>query len=128
MGPPLAEEPYTGCLVVQRKEVAYGPEPLTGGRIRWQNEEICKKTFFDMRRTAAAGYEHNGHCLTPEECLEVAQAIIDVSTRSGRLLDMRLLVNSYCDRLQWANGEAETHWLEPAESAQRADLVAGHPD
>jgi hypothetical protein len=38
------------------------------------------------------------------------------SQRLQRNLDLRLFVNTCTDRLQWANGAAETHWLELLES------------
>jgi hypothetical protein len=48
-----------------------------------------------------------------------AYAIITRSTRLQRNLDIRLLVNTFNDRLQWANGASESHWLDLLDSRMR---------
>jgi hypothetical protein len=65
-----------------------------------------------MRQVAAKGYRHGDQALSPDECREVAAAVVDYSARLQKNLDMRLLVNTFLDRLQWAAGQAETHWRD----------------
>lgn len=69
-----------------------------------------------MRHIAGKGHTFGPHRLTPEECREVADAIIDRSARLTRNLDLRLLVNTYQDVLQFKNGAAETHWRDLLDS------------
>ena len=72
------------------------------------NEEIAAL----MRKIASAGHWHGRYHLPPEDCLEVAREIVERSQRLQRNLDIRLLINAFNDRLQWANGAAETHWRD----------------
>jgi hypothetical protein len=66
-----------------------------------------------MRNLARQGFEDfQGHRLTPGECLEVAEHVIDQCQGLDRTLDLRLLVNSYDDFLQWSEGEAGLHWRD----------------
>jgi hypothetical protein len=66
-----------------------------------------------MRNLARQGYEDfQGHQLTPGECLEVAEHVIDQCQGLDRSLDLRLLVNSYDDFLQWSEGEVGLHWRD----------------
>lgn len=72
------------------------------------NEEVAAK----MRSIAARGHRHEEHELSPEKCLEVAKAIVERSTKLNRNLDLRLLVNTFQDRIQYENKHSESHWLE----------------
>jgi hypothetical protein len=66
-----------------------------------------------MRHLARQGYQDaHGHPLTPRECLEVAEHIIAQCQGLDRSLDLRLLVNSYEDYLQWSEGESGLHWRD----------------
>jgi hypothetical protein len=66
-----------------------------------------------MRHLARQGYEDaQGHRLTAAECLEIAEHIIGQCQGLDRSLDLRLLVNSYEDFLQWSEGEAGLHWTD----------------
>jgi hypothetical protein len=66
-----------------------------------------------MRHMARQGYEDaQGNRLTPAECLEVAECIISQCHHLDRPLDLRLLVNSCEDFLQWSEGEAGMHWRD----------------
>jgi hypothetical protein len=84
------------------------------------NEEVATL----MRKIARRGHRHGSQRLGPEECLEVAEAIISRSERLQRNLDLRLLVNSFADRLQWENGAAQTHWLDLLESRMKERVLA----
>jgi hypothetical protein len=76
-----------------------------------------------MKEIAAKGHRYGPHHLSPEECLEVAEAIVSQSLRLQRNLDLRLLINTFQDRLQWANGESETHWLHMLESRMKERVL-----
>jgi hypothetical protein len=66
-----------------------------------------------MRHLARRGYEDaEGNRLTANECLAVAEHIIDECQGLDRPLDLRLLLNSYEDYLQWSEGEAALHWRD----------------
>lgn len=69
-----------------------------------------------MRQVAGKGYRYDGKRLEPAACLEVCEHLIEQSLSLRRSLDMRLLVNSFHDRLQWDRGDAACNWK---------DLVAG---
>ena len=57
--------------------------------------------------------------LTSEECLVVADYIIDESIRLNRQLDMRLLVNALADRLQVEDHDAGCSWRDLVASTLR---------
>jgi hypothetical protein len=76
-----------------------------------------------MRKIAAQGHRHGDYWLPPESCLEVAEEVIARSQRVQRNLDLRLLVNTSKDRLQWENGAAATHWLDLLESRLRERVL-----
>ena len=84
------------------------------------NEEVAAL----MRRIASQGHRHGQDFLSPEECVEVAEDIIARSNRLQRNLDLRLLVNTFNDRLQWANGDSETHWRDMLRSRMQERVVA----
>lgn len=83
------------------------------------NEEVAVL----MTQIAKRGHRHGPFSLSSEECLEVAQAIIARSKRLQRNLDLRLLVNTCKDRLQWANGASQTHWLDLLDSRMKERAV-----
>lgn len=77
-----------------------------------------------MRDIARKGHTFGEHTLSPEDCLEVAAAIVERTARLHRSLDLRLLVNTFQDRLQWENDSSETHWLDLLESRMQERVVA----
>src|SRR5262249_382437 len=84
------------------------------------NEEIAAL----MRKIAAGGHRHGDYRLSPEEALEVADAVIERSSRLQRNLDLRLFVNTCQDRLQWSAGFSECHWLQLLDSRMKERVVA----
>jgi hypothetical protein len=84
------------------------------------NEEVAAL----MRVIARKGHQLGPHHLAPEKCLEVAETIIDHSARLTKNLDLRLLVNTFNDRLQYDNGAAKTHWVDLLESRMKERVVA----
>lgn len=65
-----------------------------------------------MRFVALDGYRRGDDQLDVAECGEVAEFIIYHSTRLGRDLDMRLLVNSFADRLQAEDHQSGLSWQD----------------
>jgi hypothetical protein len=65
-----------------------------------------------MRRIALRGYVHVHGRLTPNECQEVADHLLDCVRQEARRLDLRLLFHAFLDRIQWAHGETSLHWQE----------------
>lgn len=65
-----------------------------------------------MRSVASQGYQIGDSRLDPYECMEVADFVIDESTRMGRQLDMRVLVNALADRLQSDDLDAGCGWQD----------------
>jgi hypothetical protein len=76
-----------------------------------------------MRKIARGGYSHGEYRLEPAKCQEVAEFIISRCQRVQRNLDLRLLVNGFKDRLQYENGEAETHWEDLLESRMKERVI-----
>lgn len=72
-----------------------------------------------MRTVAAQGYESEARKLEPEDCQEVCEHLIEQSLAMRRSLDMRLLVNSFEDRLQWEEGDSACHWKDLVSSRVR---------
>ena len=69
-----------------------------------------------MRSISLEGYQRDGRTLAPQECMEVCNYMLKQARTVQRPLDMRVLANSYQDRLQWDDGHAGCRW---------EDLVAG---
>ncbi|WP_165253477.1 hypothetical protein [Paludisphaera soli] len=65
-----------------------------------------------MRRVAAGGCEHDGLAMSPEECSEVCEFIVEQSRSLHRPLDMRLLDNGFKDYLAWRECLAGCHWKD----------------
>jgi hypothetical protein len=76
-----------------------------------------------MRAIARKGYARGSSSLSPEACLEVADAIVERTATSGRKLDLRLMVNALNDRLQFVDGASDTHWLELLDSRLEERVV-----
>ncbi len=76
--------------------------------LRASNRELAAL----MRHVSAQGYCHHGSRLKTEACLEVAEYIIRHCFSTNRNLDMRLLINSFSDRLQWEAGETTCGWRD----------------
>jgi hypothetical protein len=63
-----------------------------------------------MRQMSLRGFEHEGRKLEPQECLEVCEYVVCESLALHRPPDLRLLVNAFCDCIQWQEGDAGVHW------------------
>ena len=65
-----------------------------------------------MRRIAGAGFSHALGTLTPGDCRQVAECLIELMEQEGRRSDLRLLFHAYLDRIQWQRGESVLHWRD----------------
>jgi hypothetical protein len=63
-----------------------------------------------MRSISLKGFKRDGKTLEPQEAMEVCEYIIEQSRTLHRSLDMRVLVNSFQDYLQWEDGHAGCNW------------------
>lgn len=76
-----------------------------------------------MRIIATQGFDHQGQQLSPEACREVADEILSRTGRLNRNLDLRLLVSTLRDRVQYEAGHAEVHWSDHLESRMQGRAV-----
>ncbi len=76
-----------------------------------------------MRSVALEGYRYGADRLTPNQCLEVADYIIEKFRGLNRNLDMRLLVGGWHDFIQWKTNLATTHWHELVETRLKETTV-----
>lgn len=67
-----------------------------------------------MRGVALEGYRDGDRELDPSECLEVAEYVVAESLALHRPLDMRVLLGSFQDYLQYQAGDAGCHWMDLA--------------
>ncbi len=102
---PLENVPALRALKTRIASVHYAPT----------NQELAAL----MRDIASKGYGK----LDSGKCLEVANEILQRSTKLERNLDLRLLVNSLQDRLQFEDGQAEAHWTDLLESRLQERVV-----
>jgi hypothetical protein len=66
-----------------------------------------------MRQIASKGWPQNSPKITPTECGEIAEFLIQESRRLGRRLDLRVLVDkAFPDYHQFSLGEADTDWRD----------------
>ena len=85
-----------------------------------------------MRKVALNGYQHDGRLINPAECMTICQYIIEQSSALSRSLDMRLLITSFQDYLQWQECDSASHWrdlvdarLRERPSAFREEVAVG---
>jgi hypothetical protein len=61
--------------------------------------------------------------MSPEECHEVCEFLIAEILPLARNLDMRLLVNSFRDYIQFQDGETSTHWKDLVRSELKQQVT-----
>jgi hypothetical protein len=83
--------------------------------LRVSDEEVAAK----MRQIALNGYPPNEDLLDASQCWEVVEFIVDESRKINRHLDLRLLSNSFEDRLQAEDHEAGCSWQDLVASRLR---------
>jgi hypothetical protein len=76
-----------------------------------------------MRSVALEGFEYGADYLSPEECLTVAEYIIERMRSLARSLDMRVYVNGVKDFIQYKTGNSKTDWQDLIETSLRESTV-----
>ena len=95
-------------------------------RIAWLDFSVSNPEIEAlMRKIAIEGYPPGKNLLEPQQCLEIVQFIVDEAARINRSLDLRLLVNSFEDRLQADDYEAGLSWRDLVASrvCERASII-----
>lgn len=95
-------------------------------RLEFTDEEMIAL----MREVSAEGFQHGSKAfrkwlraktedgngiLSPEECQEVCEYIVERHRESRRGLDMRVLIKSFASRLASNNGIGSLHWKDRVE-------------
>lgn len=109
------EFPFTGGIAMTTNlNVRTSPQlAALKSRISWCELEAADEEIAAlMRKIALDGYRPGDNELEPERCWEVVDFIIQESRRINRRLDLRLLVNSFEDRLQVEDGESGCSWSD----------------
>jgi hypothetical protein len=105
---------FTGGIIVISNSNLSDSKPeirALKGRVRNLGLDISNNEIQAMMKTICReGYRYGEDYLTPDECWEVGQFIIDKLGALHRSLDLRLLVNGFRDYLQWKTGHAVNHW------------------
>jgi hypothetical protein len=76
-----------------------------------------------MRSVALQGFTFGQDFVTPNECMEVAEHVIDRMRSLARPLDMRVFVNGVKDYLQCKTGHSDTDWKDLIETRLRRTTV-----
>jgi hypothetical protein len=76
-----------------------------------------------MRSVARKGYEHLDKQVSAKDCAEICEFIIEQAHALQRPLDMRLLVGSFDDFLQWDDADAIVHWEDLVRTRLRERAV-----
>jgi hypothetical protein len=76
-----------------------------------------------MRSVALRGFRHDKGTMPPAACMEVCEHVIARSRACNHNLNMRLLVNTLMDRLQWECDDTATHWHDLLESRLQQKVV-----
>jgi hypothetical protein len=77
-----------------------------------------------MRKIASQGFVHDHRAMDAQECQEVCDYVLAESLSLHRPLDIRLLIRSFCDYLQWQEGDAGCHWKDQVAAHVRERPIA----
>jgi hypothetical protein len=98
--------------IIAISNIALRHDPLAralGSRIAsLEHEPTDDEIAAFMRHLARKGYK----ALSPNECLEVAEFVIDETRECDQRLDLRHLTKAWDDFRQYKDGKAETPWQE----------------
>lgn len=109
------EFPFTGGIIMTSNLDLRNLPRLAAlkTRIAWLDLRVSNPEIEAMmRKIAIEGYPPGDNQLEPQHCLEVVKFIVDEAGRINRSLDLRLLVNSFEDRLQAEDYEAGLSWRD----------------
>jgi hypothetical protein len=102
-----------GVIVISNANLAETKPEIRAlkGRVRNLGLDISNHEIQAMmKKICQDGYTYGEDYLTPAECWEVGQFIIDKLEALHRNLDLRLLLHGFHDYLQWKTGHAVNHW------------------
>jgi hypothetical protein len=110
-----------GIILVANFDLDDSPQlrALRGRISKHHHRPAHRELVAVMRLIAGRGYEHKLGSLSAGQCEEVLEVVLARSRALRRQLDLRLLVNGFHDRLQFENGDAETHWETLLEARMR---------
>jgi hypothetical protein len=110
-----------GIIMIANRDMLNIPEwQAIGTRISNQHLQASDSEMRAlMRYVALKGYEHDGREPEPAECSTVREYIIEQAASLHIGLDMRLLVNSFNDYLQWQEADAAVRWTDLVASRLR---------
>jgi len=111
----VIEFPFTGgILMTSNLDLRNLPRlAALKTRISWLDLRVSNPEVEAlMRKIALEGYPPGHNRLESRQCIEVVQFIIVEAARVNRSLDLRLLVNSFEDRLQAEDYEAGLSWRD----------------
>lgn len=103
-----------GIIVISNRKLGDLPE-VKALATRVPHHEVSvsdREVVALMKSVAIRGFKRGNDQLDPDECLEIAELIIRESARLGRDLDMRLLFNSFADRLQADDHHSGLPWRD----------------
>lgn len=122
---PEAVEFVGALLIVANRDLPDCPEVRAiASRIPIIRLEFTpQETAAKMRAIASAGYDFPPHRLSPADCLEVAKFVLDRAPKPN----IRVLIQSFRDRLQWSLGASECRWEELVESRIRKEATFTTP-
>ncbi|MEQ8790063.1 MAG: hypothetical protein RIC55_27450 [Pirellulaceae bacterium] len=103
-----------GVIMTSNRRLADLPElDALKTRISWMNLDVSDpETAALMRSIAAGGWPKDQPLLDPEQCEEVVDFIVIDAALTNRRLDVRLLINSFEDRLQYEDFETGCSWQD----------------
>ena len=102
-------------------------EQAIGTRIRVIHMDLSATELLVLMKTICAdGYKFGRDQLSPQECWQVAEFIREEFSRLSRDLDIRLLINSFKDRLFWRSGVPKSHWKDLVRARIRKTVAVGY--
>jgi hypothetical protein len=103
-----------GIIIVSNRDVPHLPEwQAIGTRIPTLHIQPTEDEIRAlMRHVAGQGYEHGGLKVSPADCKEVCEHVIEQARALNYPLDMRLLVHALNAYLQWQEGDAACDWKD----------------
>jgi len=106
---------FTGGIIMTANRVLRDMPELNAlkTRITWMELNVTEAEIAAlMRKVASQGYREGKMSLSPAECAEVVEFVIEKSAGLNKSLDMRLAFNAFRDRVQAEDLEAACCWQD----------------
>ena len=103
-----------GVIMTSNRRLADLPElDALKTRISWLNLDVSDPEIVALMRSLAAnGWPEGNVELEADQCQEVVEFVVAEAARTNRRLDMRLMVNSFEDRIQHEDLDAGCDWRD----------------